>query len=70
MSDRAFPITLCPSSVCLSVCPAVGLLDFFSKTISSYIFSGMASIFNTDIKYDVTKMACAYFLLLDYFCIL
>ena len=73
MSARAFPITMCPSSVRLSGCPSVRLsvcpsvrpsvrpLDYFSKPISSYSFSRIASKFNTGIKYDVTNLACAFF---------
>ena len=61
MSARAFPITMCPSSVRLSGCPSVRPLDYFSKPISSYSFSRIASKFNTGIKYDVTNLACAFF---------
>ena len=57
MSARAFPITLCPSSVRLSV----RLLDFFSKPISSYSFDRIAFKFYTGIKYDITHLACAFF---------
>ena len=53
MSARAFPITLCPSSV--------RLLDFFSKPISSYSFDRIVFKFYTGINYDVTNLACAFF---------
>ena len=65
MSARAFPITLCPSSVRLSGCPSVRLsvrlLDFFSKPIFSYSFGRIAFKFYTGIKYDITNLACAFF---------
>ena len=60
MSARAFPITLCPSSVRLSgrpsSRPSVRPLDYFSKPIS-YSFGRIASKLNTGIKYDVTNLA-------------
>ena len=68
MSARAFPITLCPSSVrlsvrlsvCLSVRLSVCLLDYFSKPISSHSFRQIAFKFLTGIKYDVAHPACAF----------
>ena len=64
MSARAFPITLCPSSVRLSVrlfvCPFVRLLDFFSKPISSYSFNQIALKFYTGINHKVAYPACAF----------
>ena len=53
MSARAFPITLCSSSV--------RLLDYSLKPISSYSFGRIASKFNTGIKHDITHLACAFF---------
>ena len=61
MSTRAFPITMCPSSVRLSGCPSVRPLDYFSKPVSSYSFSRITFKFITGIKYDVTNLACAFF---------
>ena len=66
MSARAFPNTLDPSPVRLSVRLSVSicLLDYFLKPISSY---SLNQIFYTDIKYDITNLACAFFLTIGSF---
>ena len=61
MSAKAFPITLSPSSVCLSSCLAVRLLDYFSKPIFSYSFGRRAFKVDTGIKYDITVLDCGFF---------
>ena len=53
MSARAFPITLCLSSV--------RLLDYFSKPISSYSFNWIAFKFYTDADHKIGYQACAFF---------
>ena len=57
MSSRAFPITLCLSSVRLSV---RRLLDYFSKPISSYGFNRIAFKFHTDVDHKIGYQACAF----------